>query len=77
MCGAKAQRILMAIMLGITMMFFAQGQTDHKMFQIAVILQTFMIIMLFIFAFTNFCPSLWLFDKIFGKCDWDKKEENR
>ena len=73
MCGEKMQRILMAIMLGVTMYFFALGRSDQTMFQIGVILQTFMIIMLFIFAFTNFCPSLWFFNKIFGKCNWDKK----
>ncbi len=75
MCGDKAQRILMAIMLGFIMYLFAMGcQGDAAMFKIAVVLQTFIIIMLLIFAFTNFCPSLWFFNKIFGKCDWDKKE---
>ncbi len=73
MCGDKAQRILMAIMLGFTMYLFAMGMKDPLMFKIAVVLQTFIIIMLLIFAFTNFCPSLWFFNKIFGKCDWDNK----
>ena len=73
MCGDKMQRILMAIMLGVTMYFFALGRTDQTMFQIAVVLQTFMIIMILIFAFTNFCPSLWFFNKVFGKCNWDEK----
>lgn len=77
MCGAKVQRILMAIMLGIAMMFFAMGTKDHTMLQIGVVLQTFIIIMLFIFAWTNFCPSIWFFNKIFGKCEWDKKEEEK
>ncbi len=75
MCGDRAQRILMAIMLGFTMYLFAMGRTDQTMFQIAVVLQTFIIIMLLIFAFTNFCPSLWFFNKIFGKCQWDKKDK--
>ena len=74
MCGDKAQRVLMAIMLGFTMYLFAMGaKGDALMFKIAVVLQTFIIIMLLIFAFTNFCPSLWFFNKIFGKCDWDNK----
>ena len=77
MCGDKAQRILMAIVLGFIMMFFAMGETNPTMFKLAVVLQTFVIIMLFIFAFTNFCPSLWFFNKIFGKCDWDKKKEEK
>ena len=74
MCGDKAQRILMAIMLGFITYLFAMGREDQTMFQIAVILQAFIIVMLLIFAFTNFCPSLWFFNKIFGKCDWEKKE---
>ncbi len=74
MCGDKMQRILMAIMLGFTMYLFAMGTKDPTMFKIAVVLQTFIIIMLLIFAFTNFCPSLWFFNKIFGKCEWDKKD---
>jgi len=74
MCGAKAQRILMAIMLGFIMYLFALGcHGDPLKFKIAVVLQTFVIIMLLIFAFTNFCPSLWFFDKVFGKCKWDEQ----
>jgi hypothetical protein len=73
MCGDKMQRILMAIMLGISMYLFAMGRTDQTMFQIAVVLQTFMIVMILIFAFTNFCPSLWFFNKVFGKCNWEEK----
>ncbi|BCD59373.1 MULTISPECIES: hypothetical protein [unclassified Nitratiruptor] len=74
MCGDKMQRILMAIVLGFTMYLFAMGvQGNALMFKIAVIIQTFVIIMLLIFAFTNFCPSLWFFNKIFGKCNWDEK----
>jgi len=74
MCAEKAQRILMAIVLGFIMLAFAKGaQGDALMFKIAVIAQTFVIIMLLIFAFTNFCPSLWFFEKIFGKCNWDKR----
>jgi len=70
MCGDKAQRVLMAIMLGISMGLLANPQTV----KIGFILQTFIIVMILIFAFTNFCPSLWFFNKIFGKCDWEKKE---
>ncbi len=74
MCGDKAQRILMAIVLGFIMYLFAMGaQGNATMFKIAVVLQTFVIIMLLIFAFTNFCPSLWFFNKIFGKCKWDEE----
>ena len=68
MCGDRAQRILMAVMLGLSMYLFITGQI-----QFGVLLQTFIIIMILIFAFTNFCPSLWFFNKIFGECDWKRK----
>lgn len=68
MCAEKMQRILMAIMLTLTMVLFLMNMTN-----VAVILQVFIIIMLFVWAFTDFCPSLWFFNKIFGPCDWGKK----
>jgi Na+/alanine symporter len=69
MCAEKIQRFLMGIVLTICMVLFVQGMT-----QIAVILQTFVILMVIIWAFTDFCPSLWVFDKIFGSCyDRNKK----
>lgn len=71
MCYQRLQRILTAIVLGITLLLFALGVNGNQtMFQIAVVLQTFVIIMLLIWAFTNFCPSLWFFKKIFPPCDW-------
>lgn len=78
MCAEKIQRILTAIMLGIVLMLFSQGIAGNTLFlQIGVVLQTFIIIMMLIWAFTNFCPSLWFFNKVFGPCNWnkDKNEE--
>lgn len=72
MCGDKAQRVLMAIVLGFIAYLMYSGET-----LVAMVLQSFVIVMLLIFAFTNFCPSLWFFDKVFGKCNWNKKEENQ
>lgn len=69
MCAEKIQRFLMGIVLTICMVLFVQGMT-----QIAVILQTFVILMVVVWAFTDFCPSLWAFDKIFGSC-YDKKKD--
>jgi hypothetical protein len=63
MCAERIQRFLMAIVLTVSMMLFVTGQM-----QWAVILQTFVILMVLVWAFTDFCPSLWFFGKLFGKC---------
>jgi hypothetical protein len=77
MCAERIQRILTAIMLGIALMFLMQGvQGNELSLKIGVVLQVFIMIMLLIWAFTNFCPSLWFFNKVFGPCDWDKKEQD-
>ncbi len=71
MCYQRIQRILTAIVLGITLLLFALGVNgDKTMFQVAVVLQTFVIFMLLLWAFTNFCPSIWFFKKIFPPCEW-------
>ena len=79
MCAARMQRILTALMLGIILYFFAMGAHDFQTglkesfhFQVAVVLQIFVIIMMLVWAFTNFCPSTWLMKKIFPPCDWEK-----
>ncbi len=69
MCAEKMQRFLMGIVLTVCMVLFVQGMT-----QIAVVLQTFVILMVVVWAFTDFCPSLWAFKKMFGSC-YDKKEQ--
>lgn len=63
MCAEKIQRFLMAIVLTVSMVLFASGQI-----QWGVIVQTFVILMVIVWAFTDFCPSLWFFGKVFGKC---------
>lgn len=63
MCAERIQRFLMAIVLTIALVLFALGQI-----QIAVVIQTFVILMVVVWAFTDFCPSLWFFGKVFGKC---------
>jgi len=64
MCAEKIQRFLMAIVLTVIMVLFVTGQM-----QLAVILQTFVIVMIIVWAFTDFCPSIWMFRKLFGPCD--------
>ncbi len=68
LCAEKIQRVLMAIMLSLSMFLFMSGQA-----QIAVVLQTFIILMILVWAFTDFCPSLWSFKKIFGSCEKKSK----
>lgn len=63
MCAEKIQRFLMAIVLTATMVLFATGQM-----QLAVIIHTMVILMVLVWALADFCPSLWLFTKIFGPC---------
>ncbi len=71
MCYQKIQRLLTSIVLGINLLFFIIGlQGNQIIFKIAIIFQVFVIIMLVIWAFTNFCPSIWFLKKIFPPCNW-------
>ena len=63
MCAEKIQRLLMAIVLTISLVLFLQGFTLYGM-----ILQAFVIAMIIVWALTDFCPSIWIFTKLFGKC---------
>ncbi|HHO42021.1 MAG TPA: DUF2892 domain-containing protein [Epsilonproteobacteria bacterium] len=69
MCVEQAQRLMMAIMLGIIMGLAASGMTT-----LAFILQLFMIIMLIVWATTNFCPSTAMLKKILPPCDYSKQD---
>ncbi|HIP46881.1 MAG TPA: phosphoribosylaminoimidazole synthetase [Campylobacterales bacterium] len=79
MCAEKIQRILSALMLGIILYFFATGSAQLQAgaessfnFQVAVILQFLVIVMILVRAFTNLCPSLTMIQKAFPPCDWKK-----
>jgi hypothetical protein len=63
MCAEKIQRFLMAVVLTISMALFAQGFTLYGM-----VLQGFVILMILVWAIKDFCPSIWVFSKLFGKC---------
>ena len=67
MCAERMQRILTAIMLTIILILGAKGYTTAF-----VVLQLFVIVMMLIWAFTNFCPSIWFFKKILPPCKWEK-----
>ena len=79
MCAERIQRILSALMLGIILYFFATGTAELQAgadssfnFQVALILQLFVIIMILVRAFTNICPSLSMLLKAFPPCNWEK-----
>ena len=67
MCAEKIQRFLMAIVLTVILVLFSSGNI-----QLAVVLQTLVIVMVVVWALTDFCPSLWAFGKLFGKCSEKK-----
>ncbi len=64
MCAEKIQRFLMAIVLTIAMVLFTTGHV-----QLGVIVQTLVIVMVIVWALADFCPSLWVFKKLFGSCE--------
>ena len=69
MCVERVQRMLTAIMLGFVMMAAGMG-----MVKVAFLLQLFIMIMLLVWAFTDFCPSIYMLSKILPPCNFDKKE---
>lgn len=68
MCAERMHRILIAIMLGFVMMF-----AGMQMIKLAFLLQLFIMIMLLIWAFTDFCPSLYALKKVLPSCYSDKE----
>jgi hypothetical protein len=71
LCAQRVQRLMMAIMLGIVLMLAGSG-----MLQAAFVLQVFIMIMIIVWALTNFCPSIWFLQKVLGDCDFEKKSNN-
>jgi len=70
MCAERLHRILIASMLGFVMMF-----AGMQMIKLAFLLQLFIMIMLLIWAFTDFCPSLYAQKKVLPSCYSDKKTD--
>jgi hypothetical protein len=66
LCAERLQRVVMAIMITLSMYLLTIGSI------FGIILQGFIIGMILLWAITNFCPSIWMFEKLFGKCDWNK-----
>ena len=78
MCAARMQRFLTSGMLGITLYFFLAAAADFQAglaqstnFAVALSLQGFIILMMTVWAATNFCPSVWMMKKILPPCKWE------
>lgn len=67
MCVSRIQRLMTSIVLGLVL-YLALTQN----ITLAIVLQVFVIIMMTIWAFTNFCPSTWVLKQIFPPCKWEK-----
>ena len=72
MCAHKFQRILMAAFLTLNIFLFKFGYMD-----IAVVLQSLIVIMLLVWAKTDFCFSVWVLEKLFGDCGQKRRKEDR
>ena len=64
MCADRVHRIFIAIVLGLVM-----GVAGAGMFKIAFLLQLFVMIMLLLWAFSDFCPSLYVLRKVLPPCN--------
>lgn len=61
-CAEKLQRLLLAVVLGIAYGLMSMGSVYGS------VLLGFVIAMIVLWAITDFCPSIWLFSKLFGHC---------
>jgi len=68
MCVERVQRIMMAIVLSISFYCF----TIPGLNSIGLLILGFVIVMIVVWAITDFCPSIWMLSKIMPKCN-DKK----
>ena len=68
MCVERIQRLMMAVMLGVVLFLFNSG-----MAMIGNIIGGFMIVMIFVWAIADFCPSIWVLGKIVKPCNFGKE----
>lgn len=76
MCAEKIQRLIQAIILGVTMGLVASGiGGEAGLLQLAFLIQFGMMVMLLIAGTTGWCPGLLILKKIFPPCkDTAQKE---
>jgi hypothetical protein len=61
---------VIAIILG-----FAMGMAGVGLLKLAFLTQLFVMIMLIIWAFSDFCPSLYLLKQVIPSCHEDKNQQ--
>jgi len=62
LCAEKLQRLMMASVLLLAYFLMSIGSIY------GMILVIFTIVMIVIWAITDFCPSIWILTKLFGHC---------
>lgn len=62
LCAEKLQRLMMSAVLLLAYFLMSIGSPYGG------ILVLFTIVMILVWAITDFCPSIWLFTKFFGHC---------
>ncbi len=65
MCAERSQRLLTAFVVLLAMVL---ANTGHLAIATGILI--FVAAMLVVWAFTNFCPSLWFFKKVLPPCNW-------
>ncbi len=77
LCAERMQRIVQAIILGVTMGLAAVGMGGNTpMLQLAFLIQFSMMVMLVIAGITGWCPGLIILKKIFPECEQLEKDNN-
>ncbi len=77
LCAERMQRIVQAIILGVTMGLAALGMGGNTpMLQLAFLIQFSMMVMLVIAGVTGWCPGLIILKKIFPGCEQREKDNN-
>lgn len=62
MCAEKIQRLLMAAVIAIGTYLMSIGSV------IGTVILVLVIVMIIVWAFTDFCPSIWVLKKITRSC---------
>ncbi len=77
LCAERMQRIVQAIILGVTMGLATVGIGGNAlMLQLAFLIQFSMMVMLIIAGTTGWCPGLLVLKKIFPSCEKVEKDNN-
>jgi multisubunit Na+/H+ antiporter MnhE subunit len=71
MCVEKIQRLMMATVLSIS--FYCL--TIPSLNSIGLFFLGFVIVMIVVWAITDFCPSIWILGKFMPKCGEKKENE--